>query len=108
MRNRVIIISFTLCSVMAATSCTRSTTEELVVDEDAADSVKVEGERKIDSGIVPMQEMPDVKISPDAEIPSDKDIADVKIPDVKIDAVGPTDDITNTRIDGMDNTITEP
>lgn len=108
MRNRVIIISLMLCSVMAAVSCTRITIEEPAVDEGAADSVKVEGERKIDSDVVPMPEMPDVKISPDAEIPSDKDATDVKIPDVNIDVVGPTNDLTDTRVDGMDNTITEP
>lgn len=108
MRNQVIIFGLMLCLVMTVTSCTRSITEELVVGEDAPESMKVEGKRDVDSDVTPMEEMPDVKISQDAEIPSDKDVTDVKIPDVKIDAVGPTNDLTDTRVDGMDNTITEP
>jgi hypothetical protein len=42
------------------------------------------------------------------EIPSDKDVTNIKVPNVQIDATKGMDDMDDTRVDAVDDTIDEP
>ena len=109
MQNRSIILLLVVFLTISFTGCTRSSTvEELELEDDAAESAEAPGKRKATADVMPVENMPDVKIPTSAEIPSDKDATNFKVPDVKIDVMGDTKDITDSRVDGMDNTITEP
>jgi len=88
--------------------CTRSASvKDVDIDKNAADAANPQTEPET-TVVTPVENVPDVDISPNAEIPSDKDVTDIKTPDVEVDTTKDMGEMEDTRVDAVDDSIDEP